>query len=139
MFIPKSEFVIITRRDSSIPKRHFLRVNPMSVLMIIEADIENIDRFIAYTEAVFKLVVHFGGRYRVLKGTKTTLEGDWGQTKIAISEWPSMEAAQTFWNSPEYAAVRKMRAGAAQVRIMLAETVSDDQWMQMLQADNVAE
>ena len=104
----------------------------MSVWMIIEANIEDADRFAAYTDVTFPLVVKFGGRYRVLGGSKTILEGDWGPTKLVISEWPSMEAVQAFWNSPEYAAAKQLRAGAAQVRIMLADTLSDEHWDHLL-------
>lgn len=104
----------------------------MSVWMIIEADIEDADLFTAYTDVTFPLVVKFGGRYRVLGGCKTILEGDWGETKLVISEWPSMEAVQAFWNSSEYAAAKQLRAGAAQVRIMVAETLSDQRWAQLL-------
>ena len=38
---------------------------------------------------------------------------------VVVSEWPSRDAALAFWNSPEYAQVKKLREGLADVQIML--------------------
>lgn len=109
----------------------------MSVYMIIEAVIHDLDRFAAYADATIKLVVKYGGRYRVLGGSKTFLEGDWGETKIVISEWPSMEAAEQFWTSDDYAQAKKLRAGIADCKVMLSDTLSDEQWAGIAQATEV--
>ena len=100
----------------------------MSVFMIIEAVIHDVERFQAYADATIKLVVKFGGRYRVLGGQKTFLEGDWGETKIVISEWPSLATLENFWHSPEYAEAKTLREGVADVKVMVSETLSDEQW-----------
>ena len=36
-----------------------------------------------------------------------------------------MDAARDFWNSPEYAEVKKFREGAAEVDVYLVEITSD--------------
>ena len=107
----------------------------MSVFMIIEAVIHDAERFKAYADTTIKLVVQFGGRYRVLGGQKTFLEGDWGETKVVISEWPSMKAVETFWNSPEYAEAKQLREGVADVKVMVSETISDEQWIAIANAN----
>ncbi len=106
----------------------------VSVYMIIEAVIHDQDRFAAYADATIKLVVQFGGRYRVLGGRKTFLEGDWGETKIVISEWPSMEAVEAFWNSEEYAKSKKLREGIADCKVMVSDTLSNEQWAGIVRA-----
>ncbi|MCM1981638.1 DUF1330 domain-containing protein [Lyngbya confervoides] len=106
----------------------------MSVFMVIEADIQDEDRFSAYASATLKLVIQFGGRYRVLGGSKTFLEGNWGKTKVVISEWPSMEAAEAFWNSEEYAEIKKLRSGIADCKVMLAETLAEEKWIDVVRA-----
>ena len=46
------------------------------------------------------------------------------QNSVVISEWPSKEAAQNFWNSDEYQEVKKLREGIADCYVLLIE--SDD-------------
>lgn len=92
-------------------------------LMLIEADITDMDRFRAYTVAIVPIVQRFGGRYVVMRGAREDLEGDWGATRIVISEWPSMQAAQDFWNSPEYRQAVKLREGTGTFRVTLLETL----------------
>lgn len=92
-------------------------------LMLIEADITDMDRFRAYTVAIVPIVQRFGGRYVVMRGAREDLEGDWGATRIVVSEWPSMQAAQDFWNSPEYRQAVKLREGTGTFRVTLLETL----------------
>jgi uncharacterized protein (DUF1330 family) len=91
-------------------------------LMLIEADITDMDRFREYTVAIIPIVQRFGGRYVVMRGARDDLEGDWGATRIVISEWPSMQAARDFWNSPEYRQAVTLREGTGTFRVTLLET-----------------
>jgi uncharacterized protein (DUF1330 family) len=64
----------------------------------------------------------------MLEGQSSTfgLQGSrdqWSTDYLLVSEWPSAEAARTFWNSEEYAAVQKLRKGAGQVQVLLAEPI----------------
>ena len=95
----------------------------MPAYMIVTAKIAHRDAFISgYGAAAGALVEKFGGRY-VLRGPGAQLlEGDFGDgASMVISEWPSKEAALTFWNSPEYSAAKKLRADAATVQVLLIE------------------
>jgi uncharacterized protein (DUF1330 family) len=38
---------------------------------------------------------------------------------VVVSEWPSRTSALAFWNSPEYAEVKKLREGLADVEVIL--------------------
>ena len=40
---------------------------------------------------------------------------------MVISEWPDKAAAKAFWNSPEYAEVKKLREGIADCQVLLIE------------------
>jgi uncharacterized protein (DUF1330 family) len=95
----------------------------MPAYMIVTAKIADRDAFITgYGAAAAKLVEHFGGKY-VLRGPGATLlEGDFGEgASMVISEWPDRAAAEAFWNSPEYAEVKKLRAGIADCQVLLIE------------------
>ncbi len=95
----------------------------MPAYMIVTAKLKDRDAFIAgYGKATAELLPKFGGRY-VLRGPGAMLlEGDFGDgASMVISEWPDKAAALAFWNSPEYAAARKLRAGTAEVQVLLIE------------------
>ena len=95
---------------------------PRPALMLIEADIHDMDGFRAYTQAIIPIVQRFGGSYVVMRGQRQDLEGDWGTTRVVISRWPSMEAARAFWFSPEYQEAIKLRQGTGTFRVTLLES-----------------
>ena len=97
----------------------------MSADMLVIAEIENLEEFRDYAVAAADLIEKFGGEY-IVRGAKeaVTLEGDWSEEKkVVVSRWPSIEAAQEFWNSPEYAEVKKLRLGKAKVVVRLMSGV----------------
>lgn len=98
----------------------------MPAYMIVTAKIADRDAFIqGYGAAAAKLVGQYGGKY-VLRGPGAELlEGDFGDgASMVISEWPDKAAAKAFWNSPEYAAAKKLRDGVADVQVLLIEADS---------------
>ncbi len=98
----------------------------MPAYMIVTARIADRDAFIhGYGAAAGKLVAQFGGRY-VLRGPGAELlEGDFGDgASMVISEWPDKDAAKAFWTSPEYAEAKKLRAGVADVQVLLIEAAA---------------
>ncbi len=98
----------------------------MPAYMIVIAKITDRNTFISgYGVAAAKLVERFGGRYVLQKAGLQLLEGNFGDGgSMVISEWPSKEAALTFWNSPEYAEIKKLRDGLADCQILLIEADS---------------
>jgi uncharacterized protein (DUF1330 family) len=97
----------------------------MTAWMIITAQIHDREKFIAgYGPAAGKLVAQFGGRYLLRGPGAQVLEGgpDWAGSSVAVSEWPDKAAALAFWNSPEYAEVKKLREGLADVSVLLVDT-----------------
>ncbi len=94
-------------------------------LMIIQADITDAEKFVEYARRTPALVTQFGGRYRSMRGACEQLEGPTDDRKIVVSEWPSMDAARQFWNSGEYAQVRRLREGAAKVDVYLVALTAD--------------
>ena len=97
----------------------------MSAFMIIQADITDVDQFFEYAKRAPALIEKFGGRYRCIRGAVDQLEGEPDNRKLVVSEWPSMEAAREFWDSPEYAELRELRVGAAVINVNLVEITGD--------------
>jgi uncharacterized protein (DUF1330 family) len=100
----------------------------MPTYMIIVADFTDRARFLdGYARAVPPLVRQFGGRYIVRGAGGTYLEGDWCSDPSAlVSEWPSRAAALAFWNSPEYAAAKALRAGTGRFQVLLIDSPPPD-------------
>lgn len=114
---------VVTRAAEPPPTEAAAEAPARPALMLVEAEITDMERFREYTVAIVPIVQRFGGRYVVMRGAREDLEGDWGATRIVISEWPSMQAAQDFWNSPEYQAAIKLREGTGTFRVTLLETL----------------
>ena len=98
----------------------------MPAYMIITAQIADRGAFIAgYGVAAAQLVAQFGGTYVLRAPGAELLEGDFGdEASMVISEWPDKAAALAFWNSPEYAKVKLLRAGIAEVQVLLVEAAA---------------
>ncbi len=96
----------------------------MPAYMIIAAKITDRENFIAgYGQEAAKLVTKFGGEYLFVAPGATLLEGSLeGYSSVALSKWNSRADAEAFWNSDEYAEVKKLREGMAEVEVMLVET-----------------
>jgi len=92
--------------------------------MIVIADFTDRERFLAgYARVVPPLVAKFGGRYVIRGAGGQVLEGDWGATPSAlVSEWPDRASALRFWNSPEYAAARRLREGTGRFQVILVDS-----------------
>ena len=96
----------------------------MAAYMIVIASIKDRDKFISgYGAAAGALVEKFGGRYVMRGPGAELLEGGFGDgASMVISEWPDKEAAKIFWNSPEYAEAKKLRADIADCQVLLIES-----------------
>ena len=51
------------------------------------------------------------------------LEGEWPREKLIIAEFPSMERAQQWWVSPEYAEPKALRQATADSELVIVQGV----------------
>ncbi len=95
----------------------------MAAYMIVLAKIADRERFLSgYGQAAAALIQKHGGRYLLRGPGVQLLEGDWGDGAGAvISEWSDMAALRAFWDSPEYAEVKKLRQDIADCRVWAVE------------------
>ena len=96
----------------------------MKAYMMVRAVIKDREKFVnGYGAEAAKLVDKFGGKYLVRAPGAIPLEGiDDEQNSVVISEWPSKDAAQDFWNSDEYQEAKKLREGIADCYVLLIES-----------------
>ena len=95
----------------------------MPAFLIIRAQVHDRAAFAAgYAPAAAALVARFGGSYLVRAPRPEALEGDDAGGSVVVSQWPDRAAALAFWHSAEYAEVRRLRAGLADVQVLLVES-----------------
>ena len=89
----------------------------MAAYFIVQSAISDEQQYQKYREAVIPLILRFGGKF-VVKGSKVdALEGHHDGRRMVRFEFPSMDAINAFWNSPEYVPVKAIRQGAATLDI----------------------
>lgn len=99
----------------------------MPAYMIVTAAIHDREAFITgYGPAAAELIGKFGGEYLLRGPGAELLEGpgsgpDFDGAGMVISKWPTRDAAKAFWDSPEYAEVKKLREGLADVQVLLMD------------------
>ena len=62
-----------------------------------------------YAKYAIPMLAQFGGEMIAGSATPKLLEGDWDGNWAAVLRFPSMEAAQAWYNSPEYQPLRDLR------------------------------
>ena len=74
-----------------------------------------------YRKQVLPTVTKFGGRFIVRGGKVDAKEGDWRPERMIALEFPSMEQAQKWYHSPEYAPLIKLRQKASKGKLIIVE------------------
>jgi len=93
----------------------------MPAYVIVETDIHDPDRYERYKAASPGAVASGGGRFVARGGELAVLEGDWEPTRLVILEFPDLDAVRRWYDSPEYVEARKLREGAARLRMVAVE------------------
>jgi uncharacterized protein (DUF1330 family) len=93
----------------------------MAAYVIAEVEVTDPEGYKPYATLVPASIALYGGRFLVRGGTAEVLEGDWPQRRRVIIEFPSMEAARAWWDSPEYEKPKAMRRAASNGRLILLE------------------
>jgi uncharacterized protein (DUF1330 family) len=92
----------------------------MPAYVIGEVDIIKPDQIKRYSGMVAAAVDKYGGRYLARGATPQVLEGGPAH-RILVIEFPTVEQAQTWFASPEYAEAKAVRQGASNLRLILIE------------------
>ena len=95
----------------------------MAAYLVVDIDVTNPAQFEEYKKLAPAAIAKYGGRYLIRGGAYETLEGNWNPQRITVVEFDSMEKGKAFYNSPEYQAAVKARAGAANMRMLLVQGV----------------
>jgi uncharacterized protein (DUF1330 family) len=95
----------------------------MPAYLIVETDIHDPEQYEHYTAASPGAVAAGGGRFLVRGGELAVLEGDWQPKRLVVLEFESLEAAKRFYESEQYQEAKRLRDGAADLRMVAVEGV----------------
>lgn len=104
----------------------------MPAYIVARIQITKPDRYREYTLRTPKVVAQYGGRFIVRGAEIHALEGPPETRRLVILEFPSVERARAFWDSPEYSRLRKFREGAGEAQFFLVDGYSDADWQRAL-------
>ena len=97
----------------------------MPAYVIIETDVHEPEQYERYKAASPDAVRSGGGRFLVRGGQLAVLEGDWDPTRLVVLEFPDLEAARRWYVSPEYQEAKRLREGAANLRMVAVEGLDE--------------
>jgi len=95
----------------------------MSAYVIVETEITDPEQYEQYKAASPGAVASGGGRFVVRGGELAVLEGDWKPTRLVVLEFEDLDAARRWYDSPEYQEAKKLRAGAASLRMVAVQGI----------------
>jgi uncharacterized protein (DUF1330 family) len=96
----------------------------MSAYLLAEIEITNPEGYKEYTTSVPPTIAKYGGRFLVRGGKVEILEGEWPQRRRVLIEFPTLEAARRWWDSPEYQKPKSLRRANSNGRLLLLEGAS---------------
>ena len=100
----------------------------MSALVLVQGRVTDAERYLAYRDAAAPTLLKYGGTPVVLAGgdnpsAVTALEGEVAEG-VTILQFASKEAALAWYDSPEYTAARELRRDAAEITMLVVETLT---------------
>ena len=74
-----------------------------------------------YRAGVPATVAAYGGKYLVRGAQGEVFEGSWTPKRLVVLEFESLERVKEWYNSTEYADLKKLRQSASKSRIIFAQ------------------
>ena len=97
----------------------------MAGYVIAIVDVSDVEGYQAYSRQVPATIAKYGGRYLVRGGKMELREGEWPGPRTVILEFPSLERALEWYDSPEYQPLRPIRQANSSARIAFFEGVAN--------------
>ena len=99
----------------------------MPAYVVVNIRVTDPDVYADYARGAPATVERFGGRYLARGGTVEVREGSWSPERLVILEFDTADAARAWYESAEYAELRRLRQSAADVVILLVGAGSSEQ------------
>jgi uncharacterized protein (DUF1330 family) len=93
----------------------------MSAFVVVDVTVRDPETYEQYKTLAQRSVEQHGGVYVARGGATEVLEGRWQPKRLVILEFPSVEAARRWWDSPEYAEAKAIRQRSASTDMVVVE------------------
>ncbi len=95
----------------------------MQGYVVVNITVRDSARYEEYKRLATPTVSAYGGRYVARGGAVDVREGRWSPTRLVILEFPSVERARAWWDSPEYAPAKAIRQSCADTQLVITEGI----------------
>ena len=93
----------------------------MPAYVVVNVTVRDPQRYEQYKRLASPTVSAYGGRYVARGGPVDVREGAWSPSRLVILEFPSMEQARAWWDSPEYAPAKAVRQSCADTQLVITQ------------------
>ena len=93
----------------------------MPAYVIANITIHDPGAYAEYAAGTPATIAAHGGRFLVRGGEVTPMEGDWRPDRLVVLEFPDMDAARRWYDSPEYQPLLAVRERAATSDLVMVE------------------
>ncbi len=95
----------------------------MAAYIVADIEITDPNEYQKYAQQTAATLERYGGKFLVRGGNPETLEGDWKTKRLVILEFPGDEQAKSWYDSPEYSAIKEIRHRSAISKMLLVHGV----------------
>jgi uncharacterized protein (DUF1330 family) len=95
----------------------------MAAYIILDIEVNDPVGYEDYKKLGPNTVALYGGKYLVRGGNPENLEGNWQSNRIVMLEFPTIDQAKAWINSPEYAPGRELRHKYAISKTIVVEGI----------------
>ncbi len=93
----------------------------MPAYVVVETDVTDPEQYEKYKAASPGAVAAGGGRFLARGGELAVLEGDWRPPRLVVLEFEDLAAAKRWYESEAYQAAKRLREGAARMRMVAVQ------------------
>lgn len=102
-------FFAISQKSDVTPEISDAHVETPAYMLVL-GTVNDREAFMSgYASKLGPLYEKYGGEYLAIGGGPEILEGGYNPPSYVIGKWRSIEAARSFWNSPEYEDLKRAR------------------------------
>lgn len=92
----------------------------MSAFVLVDFEVHDPELMKDYMPIAAAALRAHGGKV-IVRDNPEAMEGDWNIKRLVMVEFPTLEGARAWFNSPEYAPALAIRRRAATARVLLFE------------------
>ncbi|HZT18492.1 MAG TPA: DUF1330 domain-containing protein [Dongiaceae bacterium] len=96
----------------------------MKAYVVVQVRVKDHQAYEGYRKQVLPTIEAHGGRFLVRGGAFSVLEGEWPLPRLVIIEFPSRQAAEGWYRSPEYQKLLAIRRRSSEANLVIVDGAS---------------